>query len=136
MKIAKIIDTQSIVINAGINENIKIGDEFQIIGSKGAKVTDPDTGNELGTLDAIKGRVVITQVYAKMAIAESKTYRKKPANLLGISGDPNDQTSAMMEKIFYGPEVHRELNVDMNEITGGYEENNDPIRVGDIVEKI
>lgn len=136
MKIAKIIDTRSVVINAGINANIKIGDELQIIGSKGPKVTDPDTGKELGTLDSIKGRVVITQVYAKMAIAESETYRKKNASLLGFSGQNNDQTNEMMKNILYGPEIHRDLNVDMDEITGGYEENNDPIRVGDIVEKI
>lgn len=136
MKIAKIIDTRSIVINAGINENIKIGDEFQIIGSKGPKVKDPDTGKELGTLDSIKGRVIITHVYAKMAIAESETHRQKPANILGISGSTNDQSSAMMKDLLYGPEVQHDLNVDMNKISGGYEENNEPITIGDIVEKI
>jgi hypothetical protein len=134
MKIAKIIDTRSIVINAGVNEKIKIGDQLQIVGSKGPKVKDPDTGKELGTLDAIKGKVVVTQVYAHMAIAESIKYRDKSQSTPAIL--QNAMPPSSLQDIMYGPEVQRDLHVDMNEITGGYEENDDPIRVGDIVEKI
>lgn len=134
MKIAKIIDTRSIVINAGIDAKIKIGDQLQIVGSKGPKVKDPDTGKELGTLDAIKGRVIVTQIYAHMAIAEAIKYRDK--SRFNTAFIQSTIPSSSIQDIIYGPEVQKDLPVDLDEITGGYEENNDPIRVGDIVERI
>jgi hypothetical protein len=68
-----------------------------------------------------------------MAIAESIKYRDKSQSTPAIL--QNAMPPSSLQDIMYGPEVQRDLHVDMNEITGGYEENDDPIRVGDIVEK-
>ena len=71
MKIAKIIDTKRVVINAGA-DRLVVGDTLEIIDKFGTDpVIDPDTGEELGTLDVLKGKVIVTQVYPHMAIAES-----------------------------------------------------------------
>ena len=55
MKIAKIISTKQIVVNAGSNDGLEVGDKLEIIDKFGDEpIVDPDTGESLGTLDLIK----------------------------------------------------------------------------------
>ena len=52
IKIARIIDEYSVVINAGYNDGILQGDSFEIF-APGAESKDPDTGESLGALDFV-----------------------------------------------------------------------------------
>ena len=118
IKIAKIISTTELVINAGLNQNVNIGDKFQIIDKVGSKpVIDPDTGESLGTLDIIKGTVEVTAVYPNMSIVQSER-----------------TINPFVQPSISPYQVREDLNVDKSQITGGMpEKENVPIKIGDIV---
>lgn len=127
MKIAKIISTKQIVVNAGSNDGLKVGDKLEIIDKFGDEpIVDPDTGESLGTLDLIKGNVIVSKVYPHMAIADSP----KVSPLLQA------MRPSLLSSPLYGSSYQEDLNVDPSQITGGLPEAGDQqIRVGDIVIK-
>lgn len=123
MKIAKIINSKQVVINAGSDLSLKEGDKLEIIDKFGTDpVIDPDTGKSLGTLDLPKGELIVSKVYPKMAIAESPR-------------QPN--ISPLLRNSMLGiPTIQKDLNVDPKQITGGFPEpSGTQIRVGDVVIK-
>lgn len=107
IKIAKIISTTALVINAGSEEGVKLNQKYEILDEDGVGETvyDPDTKKSLGTLDDFKGKVIITQVYDHMAESEP------------ISLNVN---------------IKKDLNVNKSQITG-YAKKNHLIEIGDIV---
>ena len=72
-KIAEIISKTKIVINKGCKDGVKEGMEF-IIYNEGAPIFDPDTGEQLGKVEIIKGRVVVSHAQEKISIAETPKY--------------------------------------------------------------
>lgn len=118
-KIARIISDTSVVITGGTTHGVKEFDEFTIYGKSGEKVTDPDTGKVLGTLDVIKGKVKAIVVYENMSICE---------NIETI-----DLTTQAIDHGF-GPIIRtKPLNVDKSQITGGYSNTAKPlIKTGDL----
>ena len=122
MKIAKIINTKQVVVNAGRNAGLKVGDKLEIIDKFGdSPIIDPDTGEDLGTLDLPKGFLSVTQVYSRMAIAESPRVPMLP-------------TMNINSALF--PAAQKDLNVDPEQITGGLPSpSGEKIKVGDIVIK-
>ena len=127
MNIAKIISTKQIVVNAGSNDGLKVGDKLEIIDKFGDEpIVDPDTGESLGTLDLIKGTVIVSKVYPHMAIADSP----KVSPLLQA------MRPGLLSSPLYGSSYQEDLNVDPSQITGGLPEAGDQqIRIGDIVIK-
>lgn len=123
IKIAKIISTTELVINAGSKQNINVGDKFEIIDKVGSEpVMDPDTGKSLGTLDIIKGMVEVTAVYPNMSIVQSER-----------TISPLLQASMGVAQSLSPYQVRKDLNVDKTQITGGAPENeNVPIKIGDV----
>ncbi len=121
MKIAKIISTKQVVINAGLDNGLKKGDKLEIIDKFGTDpVKDPDTGENLGTLDLPKGELIVSKVYPKMAIAESPIKPNMPYISNGLPGLT----------------IQKDLNVDPEQITGGFPKSSgEQIKVGDIVIK-
>lgn len=115
-RIVKIIDDTAIVINAGKNNSINVGDEFQILGKNGEQVSDPDTGELLGEIELIKGIVIARQVYSKMTICSTETKSLMP-NILSYN-------SLMYEE--------ERLNVDSTQISGGLY-SDEPVKIGDYV---
>lgn len=109
IKIAKIISTTALVINAGSEEGVKLNQKYGILDENGVGETvyDPDTQKSLGTLDDFKGKVIITQVYDHMAVAQS-------------------------EPISLNFDVKKDLNVNKSQITG-YARKNNLIKIGDVV---
>ena len=140
MKVAKIISTKQIVINAGEEDGIKVGDELQIIEQIGDPVKDPDTGKILGTLDKQKGKVIVSTVYSKMSIADAPTkeiindpYSNLMRQVSAVSGGTNPLDR-------WKKTIRTDLNVDPDEITGGLPESQndyaEQIHVGDTVKLI
>lgn len=121
MKIVKIINSKQIIVNAGSEAGLKTGDKLEIIDKFGSDpVIDPDTGENLGTLDIPKGTVYVSRLYPRMAIAETKSIT------------PYTHANA------YLPVLGRQadLNVNPTQITGGLPEpSGNPISIGDIVIK-
>lgn len=111
IKIAKIISTTKLVINAGKADGIIEHQKFRILDKKGTPVADPDTGKVIGTLDAYKATVIVTQLYEHIAIVESsKNFMSIGLNLGAVKKD---------------------LNVDKSQITGLDSTYSSPIQIGD-----
>ncbi|MCD5424112.1 FlgT C-terminal domain-containing protein [Limosilactobacillus fermentum] len=127
MKIAKIISTKQVIVNAGSNVGLKVGDKLEIIDKFGDDpIVDPDTGENLGTLDLVKGNVIVSKVYPHMAIADS----------LKVSSFLKAMSPELLASSLYGGSYQEDLNVDPSQITGGFpQSDNQQIRIGDIVIK-
>ncbi len=117
-KIIKIIDDETLVINAGYDNGIKIGDDFEIF-EDGEEIKDPDTGEVLGTLDTIKERVEAIDVFPKMCICRHNIIVNY---IKAITGDFTKIKS-------------KTLNIDSSQISGGLSDNL-TIHIGDKVRKI
>jgi hypothetical protein len=76
-KIVKVIDDFTIVTNIGRNLDIKIGQEFKIIGI-GDEIFDPDTNEALGNLEIFKGVVKVTYLQEKISTMTSARSYKEP----------------------------------------------------------
>lgn len=80
-KVARVLNSREIAITAGITQGVTVGMLFDVMDPKGEDITDPDTGEVLGSLLRPKVRVKITQVQEKLAVAS--TYKKKKINVGG-----------------------------------------------------
>lgn len=70
MKVIKIINEYSLIINAGIREGIKKGDRFLILDNE-RFLEDPDTGEILGTFPGFKQLIVAEDVKKKYSICST-----------------------------------------------------------------
>lgn len=119
-KVVKIIDDETIVINAGTEDGIKFGNEFEIY-EAGEEIFDPDTKESLGTLDTIKETVKAVNVLQKMCIC-------RHSNILVYDLSESLNNKFMRTKI-------KTLNVDATQISGGLSSDK-KIRIGDKVRLI
>ncbi|WP_066300235.1 hypothetical protein [Bacillus sp. FJAT-29937] len=116
-KVIKIIDEYSLVINGGINDDISLGDNIEIF-LEGDEIIDPFNEDEkLGTLDFIKEKLEVTEIYSNFAVCKKIITEKifHPSAMQrafssiatnGLGG--TTETRTIVEKI----------NVDKSEITG------------------
>jgi hypothetical protein len=84
-KIVHVIDpgyTQGaleVVINRGSRQGVKVGDGFLIFGT-GPHIADPDTGEDLGALELVRGRGKVVPVQEHLAtIRSTERRRTRPA---------------------------------------------------------
>jgi hypothetical protein len=73
IKVAKVKDEYTIVINKGYNNGIKEGQNF-LIYEVGEEIFDPDTNESLGRLEVIKGKGVVINVQEKISTIESNEF--------------------------------------------------------------
>lgn len=66
---------KKVVINAGRNDGIKLGDKFMIY-SLGDEICDPITNDRLGVLEIVKGRGKAIHVQEKISTIESIKVKK------------------------------------------------------------
>lgn len=118
-RIIKIIDDETIVINAGSNNNISRGDEFEIY-EIGENIKDPVSGENLGSLDTIKDTVEAVTVFPKMCICK---HLDSYANSVG-------SIATLITR-----NTPKTLNVDVSQISGGLSSDK-TIRIGDKARKI
>lgn len=111
-RIVKIIDDTSLIINAGKENNIEIGDIMEIHGES-ENIFDPETKENLGKIDIIKDSLKVTKVYEKMCVCETSYVSTYFSTLLS-----NPLFSSTQKK----------LDVEPTDITGTGDKT---IRVGD-----
>ncbi len=122
-KVIKIIDDRKIVINAGTSHGLNTGDELEIY-LPGKPIIDPDTNEDLGTLDPIKAYIEIRNIYPKMSVCVNA--QKEPAStaLAILQDTANALTTTVPKRLPVHPE----------DISGGWLESSEHrIRVGDLV---
>ncbi len=71
-KVARTLDSLSVVLNVGLEDGVTEAMEF-VIYEEGPDITDPDTGENLGKLELVKGRVAVTSVQEKFCVARAHT---------------------------------------------------------------
>ena len=82
-KVAQILSSREVALNVGLHDGVEIGMLFDIVTPKGHDITDPVTGDVLGSLDRPKVRVKIVSVQDRLSVAA--TFRKKRENIGGSS---------------------------------------------------
>jgi len=80
-KVARILDSRSLVINIGSQKGVEVGMYFDVMDTKGEDIRDPDTHAILGNVERPKVRIRITNVQDKLSVAS--TYKKKKINVGG-----------------------------------------------------
>ena len=70
IKVAKVRDEYTLVLNKGANDGIKPGQRF-LIYSLGEEIIDPDTQKSLGQLEIVKGTGKVTHLQPSMATLQS-----------------------------------------------------------------
>lgn len=134
MKIARIISTTAVVINAGTKQGIKKGDILTIMDPAGTPIEDPDTKQKIGMLESIKANVVATKVFDNMTIAESEIENKNRLFPDYLNADELKPWKGIEKSLGNFTPRREELNVDLDEIQG-LPISDKPIQVGDPVQK-
>lgn len=91
-KILRVVDMKTIVIDRGTEDGVKDGDVF-LVYALGEEIIDPDTKENYGKLEIVKGRAIVEHTQERMAtLKSSKTvlpdkkviYRKPIGKNLGL----------------------------------------------------
>tara|TARA_B100000749_G_scaffold237176_1_gene195639 strand:+ start:415 stop:876 length:462 start_codon:yes stop_codon:yes gene_type:complete len=80
-KVARVLNSREIVFTAGEDKGVVVGQYFDVMDPKGEDITDPDTGEVLGSIERPKVRVQVTQVQERLSVAS--TFKKTRTNVGG-----------------------------------------------------
>jgi hypothetical protein len=80
-KVARILNARELALNIGSDHGVRIGMLFDVLDQKGEDITDPDTGEVLGSLQRPKVRVKIVSVQERLSVAS--TYKSREVNVGG-----------------------------------------------------
>ena len=69
-KILKVRDEKTIVIDRGLEDGVKNGDIF-LVYALGEEIMDPDTKENYGKLEIVKGRAIVEHIQARIATLKS-----------------------------------------------------------------
>lgn len=72
--VARVLTLRDLVLNKGSDDGVIEGMKFAILNSKGADVTDPDTGEVLGSVALPKTFVKVVSVQPRLCVA--RTFRE------------------------------------------------------------
>jgi hypothetical protein len=125
-KIARILSETEVVLNVGRKHGVEEGMQF-VIYSVGDPIIDPDSGEALGALENVKGRVEVTHVMEALSRARTRTHTvtRRSAFALGLSD---------MLRETYEAQEHDRLPVKKDQIQPASEDRT--VVVGDIVKSV
>ena len=86
-KIAKILDDLRFVINQGSDHDIRRGGRF-VVFFLGDKIVDPDSGEDLGVLEMVRGRARVVHVQERISTLESIEEETTPGKVRKIRREP------------------------------------------------
>jgi NADP-dependent 3-hydroxy acid dehydrogenase YdfG len=82
-KVARVLDTKTLVINRGSSNGVEAGMTFEVLDTTGTDIRDPETGEPIGSVLRPKVRVRVTEVQPELAVAT--TYRTWRRNIGGTA---------------------------------------------------
>lgn len=98
-KVARVLNNKKVALNKGVNDGVMVGMVFSILSPYGSDITDPDTGETLGSVEMSKATVKVTDVQERLSVAS--TFRTKRVNIGGeIDIRP---LSGVLERMFEPP---------------------------------
>lgn len=71
IKVVSILSPYKVVINIGTDNGIRQGQKVLIFGLSNDTVKDPETGEDLGKIEIVRGRGRVTHVQEKISTVES-----------------------------------------------------------------
>ena len=75
-KVARILSDEEVFLNVGSEDGVTEGMEFVIFSvSEGDRISDPETGADLGAIETTKGRVKVRHVQDRICRARTMTYQ-------------------------------------------------------------
>ncbi len=80
-KVARVLNSREIAINRGSEDGVTEGMRFAVLSDAGENITDPDSGETLGSVYRAKVEVEVVVVRAKLSIA--RTFKVKRRNVGG-----------------------------------------------------
>jgi hypothetical protein len=96
-----------IVINRGSGQGVKAGDRFLVFGI-GPHIADPDTGEDLGALELVRGRGEVVHVQEHLATIRTMERRRarpakrivrEPSRHWMVAGLPGTQGNVIEEEL-------------------------------------
>ena len=109
--VARIINPYRVVINRGIEQDIKLGQRFLVYSLSNEEILDPITNESLGYLEIVKGTGKVIHVQEKMSIIESdkietsnRTITKK-GSLYSFLGDAVEEIASPQQVPFDSVQV-------------------------------
>jgi hypothetical protein len=130
-KVARILNTREVVINKGIQDGVLLSMRFAILDPKGEDVTDPDTGEVLGSVHRTKTKVEVVRVEDRLAVG--RTYEKQRVNVGGRGAGAGSLADLLMPPKY----VTRYATLKTDESTWeDLDESESFVKVGDPVEQI
>jgi hypothetical protein len=127
--VARILDDQTLILNVGRAAGVAQGMIFCVFASV-EDVTDPDTGESLGSWEAVKGYVQATHPQERLTVCRAYTPRRPGTT------DPSERGTHTLSSelvavsmLSGGPLAKARLDVDRSQLAGLPEIG--PIRVGD-----
>lgn len=83
-KVARVLNEREIAINVGAKKGVTVSMCFDVIHSEAEDIIDPDTGEELGSIERPKVRVEIVHAQEKLSVAT--TFQTERVNVGGHLG--------------------------------------------------
>jgi hypothetical protein len=80
-QVAKVLNARELVINRGEKDGVTVGMKFSVLDPKAENISDPETGEVLGSIDRPKVNVEIATTSDRLSIA--RTYKTKTINVGG-----------------------------------------------------
>jgi len=125
-QVARILSERELVVNRGTNHGVMLGMKLAVLNPNGADITDPVTGESLGSIDLAKVVVKVTQVHERVCVGA--TFRK------WTSGGGPLYNLSLMNTLAQPPSTRREtLRLDDAEAAVELDEEDSYVRVGDKV---
>ncbi|MDE2792095.1 MAG: hypothetical protein OXI81_16960 [Paracoccaceae bacterium] len=79
-RIAHVLSGYKFVINRGSRDGVKVGQKYLVF-SLGDSILDPESGNDLGVLEIVRGRAQVTHVQEQMSTLESTDVENLPGTI-------------------------------------------------------
>ncbi|MDT1946054.1 hypothetical protein CKN99_05970 [Carnobacterium maltaromaticum] len=132
--VIKIIDSYRILINKGYNDSVTKNSIVEVF-KKGEEIFDPFSKYSLGTLDFIKDELKVTTIYPQMAICETGRSKFKGTTPAMAASQTLADSIGKISQSYYGSriEIVEQINIDPEEISGGFDREEKIIKLGDSV---
>lgn len=129
-RVARILSIRELVLNKGSNDGILVGMRFAILNSKGADITDPESGEVLGSVEVEKTLVKVVRVYERLSVARTFRTFHTPAgpwyNSLNVIGSMAKPPTTVVE----------DLKTDEQRLMDELDEEESYVKVGDLAVQI
>ena len=112
-RVVAVIDHYRCVINWGSVDEVELGDRFIIYGL-GDRLKDPETGQDLGVLEIVRGKAKVThlqprlstlETYEREALPGKRIIRRNPIFNVGGLGDQIEEIGQTEQSMLQGAAV-------------------------------